>query len=359
MKRVLKGLGIAAALAALAAAIPVFYVETRCFDSRPRVSSDYRSILPEPERRALADTFLTYPEWSIVHAYEDLAAVSRRSGEAAFDYTGSIHRYWTSLCALGAEASARGPVTSDVKAMLYIIGLSFSAELGVKGFYEMTIGRLSRASVTGAATPEDRFAHDLADDYAAFLRQTPWYEYPFGAKLGQFWREVPFGSEATIRAIERRIALSLEWGGKSLYAQLMALAAGLSPAKLTLQSVVSDFDTPDATPSGPIRVIERRADGSTVIETPRYRAFTAILLDQLGRGRRFVEIAGNDHIFVTVLVPEGWPGSNAPGMTLVAVPLQARAGWQRRGIYLPLSALGGLLHELRAASGEFEHAYDY
>lgn len=359
MRRFLKRLGVAATLIVIAAAVPVFYVETRCFDSRPREASDYRSILPETERRALADTFLTYPEWSIVHAYEDLAAVSRRDGEAAFDYSGSIRRYWSSLCALSAEASAKGPVTSDVKAMLYIIGLSFSVELGIKGLYETTLGRLARASTAGVTTPEDRFAHDLAEDYAAFLRQTPWYEYPFGTKLAAFWREVPFGAEAKIRATERRFALTLEWAGKSLYARFMALAAGLSPAKLTLQSVVFGFDPGEGPLSTPIRLIERRADGAVVIETPRYRAFTAILLDQLGKGRRFVEIAGNDHIFVTVLVPDGWRGADMPGTTLIAVPLQARAGWQRRGIYLPLAALGGLLHGIRAAGGEFEHAYDY
>lgn len=359
MRRLLKWLGLAAGLMLLAAAMPIAYIETQCFDSLPKEASNYRPILPLEERRALADTFLTYPEWSIVHAYEDLAVVSRRSGEHAFAYTGAIRGYWTNLCSLAAKASAKGPVAIDVKAMLYIIGVSFSVELGIKGLYETTFGRLAWMAAGDSATAEDRFAHDLAEDYAAFLRQTPWYEYPFGKRLVEFWRDVPLTSQAMIRALERRFALSLEWGAKSLYARLMALAADLAPAKLTLRCVISALDDSEVASGGPIRLIERRADGSVIIETPRYRAFTAILLDQLNKGRHIIEIAGNDHIFVTVIVPEGWAKPSVDAEALFAVPVQARPGWVRRGLYLPVARLGGLVRDVRAAGGSFEHAYDY
>lgn len=359
LKRFLKWAGLAVGVVLIAAALPIVYVETQCFDSSPREVSRYQPILPPEERRALADTFLTYPEWSIVHAYEDLAAVSRKSGEGAFDYIGPVRRYWSSLCSLAGRASAKGPVAADVKAMLYIIGVSFSAELAVKGLYETTIGRLAQASAGDTITAEDRFARDLADDYAAFLRQTPWYEYPFGAKLGAFWRTVPFETAAVTRSIERRIALNLEWGAKSLYARLMALAADAAPAKLTLRSVISTLEDSEASPAGPIRLIERRADGSAIIETPRYRAFTTVVLEQLGKGRQFVEIAGQDHIFVTLIVPIGWKGPAAGAETVLAVPIQARGGYERRGVYLPLSMLGALLRDVRAAGGDVEHAYDY
>ncbi|MCZ8271589.1 MAG: hypothetical protein O9306_13755 [Beijerinckiaceae bacterium] len=359
LKRILKWIGLAMGAALIAATIPIAYVETQCFDSPPRETSSYRPILPPEERRAPADTFLTYPEWSIVHAYEDLAAVSRTSGESAFDYIGPVRRYWSSLCALAGKASAKGPVALDVKAMLYIIGVSFSAEFAVKGLYETTIGHLTATSAGSTITAEDRFAHDLADDYAAFLRQTPWYEYPFGAKLIAFWWTVPFEKAALTRSIERRIALSLEWGAKSLYARLMALAADAAPAKLTLRSIISALDDSEAAPGAPIRLIERRVDGSVIIETPRYRAFTAILLQQLGKGRDIIEIAGNDHIFVTVLMPAGWAGAPTGRERVLVVPIQARAGWERHGVYVPLSELGALAREVQTAGGVFEHAYDY
>jgi hypothetical protein len=359
LRRLLKWFGLAVGALLLAAAVPIAYVETQCFGSLPREASSYRPVLPAEEHRALADTFLTYPEWSIVHAYEDLAVVSRASGESAFDYVVPIRRYWSNLCLLAARASAKGPVTPDVKAMLYVIGVSFSVELGIKGLYETTIGRLTWMSAGRVMTEEDRFAHDLADDYATFLRQTPWYDYPFGSKLGQFWRTVPLNSSAILRSLERRVALSLEWGVKSLYARLMALAANFAPAKLTIRSVISALDDSEATPGGLIRLIERRADGTAIIETPRYRAFTAIQLEQLEKGRGFVEIAGNDHIFVTVLAPTGWTGASSEFATMLTVPIQARAGWERHGVYLHLSKLGAFVRDLRAAGGTFEHAYDY
>ena len=57
--------------------------------------------------------------------------------------------------------------------MLYTIGLSFAAEMGLKGLYELTIGRFTAWFRGPKRTPEDEFALAVAEDYAAFLRQTP------------------------------------------------------------------------------------------------------------------------------------------------------------------------------------------
>ena len=126
--------------------------------------------------------------------------------------------------------------------MLYTIGLSFAAEMGLKGLYELTIGRFTAWFRGPKRTPEDEFALAVAEDYAAFLRQTPWYEYPFGSKLAQFWIETPMAYGSAVRKLERRIALSLEYGGKAVYAKLIGLGAAASPAPLTIRSVVKGLD---------------------------------------------------------------------------------------------------------------------
>ena len=90
------------------------------------------------------------------------------------------------------------------------LGISFTGEMGVKGAYEKTIGKLTEWIRGRKPTPEDIFAHKAADDYAAFLRQTPWYEFPFGKTLARFWRETSWSSPSYIRSIERRLALSVE-----------------------------------------------------------------------------------------------------------------------------------------------------
>lgn len=350
--RFLRFLGLAAAILVAAAAAPVLYVETQCFAPAPATPASREAILPPEHQRALVDTLLTYPEWSIVHAYEDLAVVSRRDGEGAFAYRAAIAGYWRNLCTLARMASGKGPVSTDMKAMLYVIGVSFSAELGLKGLYESTLGALFRP----AAAPfpaEDQLAWQMGDAYAAFLQQTPWYAFPFGEYLGKLWA-LPLDSAARARAIERRLALSLEWGGKALYAKAMAAAAGLSPAGLTIRSVLSGVD-----PVADTRIVERRPDGSVVVETPRYRAFTAFLLHQIAGGHRILEIAGQTEIFVTMLVPEGWQAPSPLPPALVAVPVQARPGWQRLGFLVRLDMLPALKSALDGAGAHFEHAYDY
>ncbi len=165
---------------------------------------------------------------------------------------------------------------------------------------------------------------------------------------------MPWNGPAPARSVERRLALSLEWGGKALYARLMAAAAGLAPADLTIRSVLSGVD-----PTGDMTLIERRPDGSVIVETPRYRAFTVFLLHQLGRGHRILEIAGQSEIFVTVLVPESWKTPPTLPPALITAPLQARPGWLRLGYFVRLETLPALKAELDRAGGTFEHAYDY
>ena len=82
-------------------------------------------------------------------------------------------------------------MTHDQVTTDYIIGISFTAEMAIQGGYERTIGALTAWLRGPQRTPEDAFALRMLDDYAAFLQQTPWYEYPFGAELGRLWREVP------------------------------------------------------------------------------------------------------------------------------------------------------------------------
>lgn len=354
--RWLKRIGIALAVIVVLRAIPILWIETQCMGSLPKEPQTYRAILPQDDRRNLVDTYLTYPEWSIVHAYEDFAGVARQRGESAFRYFDSIAGYWRSLCSLSAIASAKGDVTGDMKTMLYVIGISFTGEMGVKGAYEKTVGKLTEWIRGAKPTPEDLFAHKINDDYAAFLRQTPWYEFPFGKTLARFWRDTSWSTPSYIRSLERRVALSMEYGVKAGYAWLIAQGAALSPAKLTIRSVIRNGE-PVA--GADIKVIEQRTDGTAVIETPRYRAFTQILLSLMERDRKIAEIAGNNEIFITVLAKDGAPFAANGARELIVIPLQARPGFTRRGYSVRLENLPAFVQALRQAGGEFEHAYDY
>lgn len=357
--RVVVLLGLALGLAlGVAAAAPVAWIETRCTADRVEGGPAYAPILPPADRRVEVDTYLTYPEWSIVHAYEDLAAVSRARGESAFAYASSVAGYWRGLCAMVRTASARGEIPADTRTMLHVIGLSFSAEMAVKGAWESTLGALAEAVRGEAPTPEDVFAHGVADDYAAFLRQTPWYAYPFAPTLARFWREVPWQGGHPVRKVERRVALSLEWAVKAVYGKALGALAGLSPAASTLRSVVRGLDAADLAADARIVLVERRADGTAVIETPRYRAYTEVLAGLAARGRDLVEIAGNDEVMLTVLAPAG-TRPPAGALPLLAVPVQARPGSERIVLAVRVEALCALLRGLQGGAVSLEHVYDY
>lgn len=348
---------IALAVLIFAAAVPIAHNEIACRAAPVADATSYRPVLAAEHRRAEINSYLTYPEWSIVHAYEDYAGVVQASGESDFPYFSGIRGYWSSLCSMARHASARGVIGTDVKAMLYIIGLSFAAEMAVKGAYELTIGWLTEAIRGDERTPEDRFALAVAQDYARFLQQTPWYAYPFASTLKRFWSDVPWDKGNLVRKLERRFALSLEYGGKALYARAIGALAAAAPAALRIRTVVRGLDDSDLAADPRIRRAEARPDGTAVIETPRYRQFTEILSGLAARGRDVVEIAGNDDIFVTLLMPSGAPP--AKGQVLISVPTHARPGWRRDGVAIKVSSLAELMRSLPASGARFEHAYDY
>jgi hypothetical protein len=348
---------VLAAVIALAS-LPVLYTEIACQSPRAGEGAPFRSALDPAHRRAEVNSYLTYPEWSIVHAYEDFAGVTRQSSEAGFAYFSSIRHYWLSLCGITRLASSRGAIALDYKVMLYTIGLSFTAEMGMKGAYELTIGRLTAWLRGPRRTPEDEFALAMADDYAAFLRQTPWYEYPFATKLAQFWTGTPVTLRNPIRSLERRVSLSGEMAVKAVYAKLIGFGAAATPAPLTNRSVIKGLDAADIAAVDGTKLIAKLDDAS-VIETPRYRVFTGILQQLALRGRDAVEIAGNDDVLITVLAPEAGSAQAIGGRELFSVPVQSKPGWRRMGLDVRIAELMGMIRRMRGADVELEHVYDY
>jgi hypothetical protein len=347
-----------ATLAACAAA-PLIYIETSCrSDSQAPAPASAFGLPDAGYRRAEGDSFLTFPEWYIVYAYDDLAAVTRQSSESAFDYMGSVAGFWRSLCGATKAAAKVGPPSADQRVTDAIIGVSFSAEMFVIGAWERTIGALSVAARGPQRTPEDEFALAVADDYAHFLRQTPWYAYPFWPTLARFWEETPFKQTSLIRSAEHRVALTLEYAGKGLYAKAIGYLAGYSPADLTIQAVFSGLADADFARDPRLKKVKDLGGGATLVETPRYQIFTEILADLAPRGVTVLEIAGNRHILVTALTPPGV--AVAPeDRVLFSLPLQGRPGWRRVGLAVETPDLMTTLLDVRNKGAEFEHAYDY
>ena len=346
--------------ALLAALVPIAYVETQCRAPLPGfdAGAPFRSRLPGAAgRRPETQTWLTYPEWSIVYSAETygryLAAGNRPSG---FGHWRQIAGFWSGLCAVNRASAAAGG-SGDYKVMLYTIGLSFSAEMIVKALYENTIGRLFEW-IGGHRSEDDRYNAAVWRTYGAFMHETPWYRFPFGQALSGLWRTS--GSGARLRHWERRFALSLEYGVKAGYAGLIGWASGatLGRDELTLRFVARAEPGALRAVDPRLRPVARLGGGFTAVEAPRYAQFSDLMNRLAATPLELSEIAGNDDIFVTLLLPAAVRAPAGPGR-LFEIPLEDRPGWRRVGLSVKVVRLLPLLRATRAAGGELEHVYDY
>jgi hypothetical protein len=356
--------GVVLAAAAIGITATVVGVERSCVSPipPPNVRSDF-AIRDHGYARAQGDTFLTFPEWYIVHAYSDLAGVTARGNESDFDYLASITGFWSSLCGATRQASLSGAGSADQKLTNYIIGFSFTLEMGLQGAYERTIGALTAWTADGRKTAEDEFNLALLKDYAAFLYQTPWYRFPFWDKLMAFWHETPF--VPSTRAVERRISLSLQYAGKSGYAAVMRILAGYDPADLTIRSVVGGMAPSDLATIPGVKVLWQVASANgtkgVLVETARYAEFDGFVR-QLGRhpGASLLEIAGNHRILVTIVLPEKDTAVAVfDGEPIFRLPIQSSPGASRLGVDTPVRSLVGDVKRVEDSGYRFEHAYDY
>ena len=362
LKRCLVRIALALVVIAVLVACPIVWVERSCIampESRTAATPAFN--IPDADyRRAEGDSFLSYPEWYIVHSYADLAGVTARASESAFDYLAAISGFWSSLCRSTSVATRIGTITADQKTTNYVIGISFTLEMGIQGLYERTIGALT-ARQPAERTAEDAFNLRLLQEYAAFLQQTPWYQYPFTAELGRLWHEVPF--HWSVRSAERRVSLSLQYGVKALYAAGIRYAAGYAPADLTIRSVVGGLDPSDVAAEPRIKLVREvaAADGTRggLIETPRYQALTEIIQGLGARHRTIFEIAGNHRILTTVIVPPGKTLNLADAVEIFSIPIQSDPGARRLGFDTAVPSLAAQAGAVEAQGGRFEHAYDY
>ena len=353
-------LGVLILVALLSA--PILWIEGVCTASRdPRASTPAPLVKDSGYARRESDSYLSFPEWHIVYAYEDLAGVLRDGDESHFAYGRQIVGFWRSLCGLNRVVTSRGGTGLDTKVMLYTIGWSFTAELGIKGAYEKSVGRLFEWLRGRGKTAEDTFAARDMQAYAKFLRQMPWYEYPFAARLGAFWRDTPLRGKHLARKLERRAVVTGEYGTKAIYGALIGFgsATALGAADLEIHTVIAGLEKGDVARDPRITIVRDLGAGRTLIRTPRYQAYTDLLVELARRGRDIVEIAGNRKIFVTVLAPRA-PLPALPGMTeLFELAIQSKPDRRRVGLDVTVERLAATIRALERAGTVIEHVYDY
>src|SRR5712671_3827875 len=284
LRRILASIAILIALAVL---VPMAYIEGSC---RPAAALAAASAPPtslpaineQGYRRKEANTFFTFPEWYIVYSFEDFGHFLDSSSESRFGYLSHTLGFWRSFCTINRAVPATDESLGDVKSMIYVIGVSYSAEYAIKGFYENTIGRITEWIRGPVRTPQDDYARAVLQDYAAFLYTIPWYKYPFGEKLHGLMA-ISSPTPSRVRTWERDFALGAEYFIKIGYAWLIqkALDAGSDDEPRDIMFVVATLPRDVLAKEPRIKPIRNVSPQWQLVQTPRYKDFTEILLGLL------------------------------------------------------------------------------
>lgn len=316
-----------------------------------------RSAIPGYQRPEEA-TFLTYPEWAIVYHAREYAGFVKEGRESGFPYWAYIGRFWQDY-AMVIRASSDYPFNFANHQMLVVIGTSHTIENAIQWAYENTIGRLTEWS-SGKKTAVDRHQADVAAEYAAFLDQVPWYQFPYAEKRAALFAVAPDAGDDPVRTTERKWAFGAANSIKQGYADLikLALAATADPAFLDIH-VWAKGPVSEAVRSEPETYLERElGDDGAVFVTKRYQVFTDMIPRLIERGVSFVEIGGNDEILLTVLSPAAIVAPEG-SRTLFAYALPASPGQTRTGLIAAVRRLDRVLPALTAGGATLEHVYDY
>jgi FAD/FMN-containing dehydrogenase len=328
------------------------------------VGADVRARLDTTKgyRRDEGQTYLTHPEWYIVYSSDEYANWLQQKQPTNFPYLKSIGQYWA-LYDEAEKLTTQYPFNSPYHVMLGVIGVSYSAELALKGIYENTIGRFSGWTNSHRITPEDKFAANIASDYGRFIHIRPWYEYKFAQKLGTLWFDTPRLTSDIFRRLERRFFLTMEWGIKAVYATIIekATRGAYEPEADEMKMVVTGWS--DAVARDKRIIFVAQLDSvHALIKTPRYDVFRDIMLDlaRQNSGLRIIEIAGNDEIFLTGVAPIGWHLVDADAQTVQSLPVPSYPRWERFGAKVRVKELLGVLRTMQSSRDvTVDHIYDY
>jgi FAD/FMN-containing dehydrogenase len=312
-------------------------------------------------RRGEEQSFLSLPEWYLVfnpNEYADYLNSGRNPSD--FPFFRSIDEYWTLYDRVTALTHGVYPENSEYQTMLWVIGVSTTAEYLLKGVYENTVGRLTLWTASGE-TPEDLLMRRAHQAYAIFIFDEPWYKFPFWSWTERIWTETPTGGANLIRKFERKMFFTLEFAFKALYAKLIGFGAttAYEPSDGLVTMRVKADPRNLAGIDQRIQVLRDFGGRELVVTLPRWGAFTEIVPKMALAGVEFVEISGNDDIMVSATAaldasPEGLPMKLLFPSTVMSPDNRKRLVFVAKVANLALA-----LREIPKAQMKLEHIYDF
>lgn len=315
--------------------------------------------------RSEDQTYLTLPEWYIVYSADEFAAFLQQQPPSAFPYVRSVGQFWRIYQKVLDQTWNSSPFNWGYHLMIVVIGASYTAEYCLKGFYENTLGRLtewlSPRDPWEPPTAEDRYIQAFAREYATFIHATPWYEFPFAQKLQEFWALSDASAGSVVRKWERRFAFTLELLFKTAWGWLIKQSsqAAYDPEDQMIQAWVKNGADAILGIDPGVRQHEPLDANTQLLSLPRYEPFTQAVTELANKGVRFVEIAGNTKILMTVIAPLEWQDTQGRGDRLLEWRILTQPDKKRVALTVDVSRLHEVIPSLEREQVTIDHLYDF
>jgi hypothetical protein len=327
-------------------------------------ATSMQSLTPVEHRRGEEQTYLTFPEWYLVHSPAEFArylAAERPPSE--FPFLGHVGQLWSGYAKI-IYATRDKAFNAGYHVMIVVIASSTTVEYALREAYEVLVGRLSELTRTHGPTAEERLAAKVAQDYVDFIRVEPWYEFDFWTPLRAVWCDTGWRGDDPVRKWERKYALSTEYLAKGVYGWLIKKATRASyDVPLPTTAVVVDRWVDRIAGNWPeMKRVKGFRDGGELVLLPRYEAFKGVATAVARSGANFVEIAGNGAdkpILVSVLVDRAWQVDEPGRHTLFEQTVLTEPKRKRVVLEIPVGELAQALREFDGMQVAVEHVYDY
>lgn len=253
-------------------------------------------------------TLLTYPEWFLVFSPEEYVDFTKNNPPHLFPFKEHINQFWHSYDSLSKEIKKQGyKDNKEYNEMINIIGWSTTIEYNIRYFYEISIGNLSWTVGKEKLTNEDKYYNNCYSKYVEFIKLEPWYKFDFLSYIIPMWSISGDKEQSLIRRYERKIAMTLDFGFKSIYGRLIGLGATNNYEKPIFYTTV-EFEKEL---NKKIKV-ERLNKEKNIYLFPRYQLFTESMKELISFEKnnqeyfKIKKIAGNSNYILVSIISDNF-----------------------------------------------------
>ncbi len=327
----------------------------------PRARRDEKLASLGYQKKPEGQTLLTVPEWYLVwNPLEYVEHLERGHAPDTFPFWESVREYMSLYKKVIRASDGVYPHNDEYVTMLRVIGASTAVEYLTKGAYEASIGRLFRWTASAPNNAEQRLITEAQRSYSQLIFDKAWYEFRFLPWVARIWSETPILGADFLRRTERKLAFSAEFAVKAAYAQLVGWAAqsAYGPSEERVQIVAQRPEGAKPWPPG-VRTVGALAPATELIELGRWNEFSKVVPHLASEGFDFVEIAGNDHIAVSLVEDVSRPFRSDQAQRLLQSRVVSNPAKKRTVWFVTVPRLGPFLRQAQAAGVRIEHVYDY